>query len=252
MAIDTQVRPTAASTTPGYSRAPAAGPSGWLRGGVAPSFLERFLVCFSRRRSRNLPWRFSFRSWSSAWHSRPSVSLGLWIPSVSSTSQPAGGAVAAAGRSASGARTDTRPGGGLAWCRLLVQSAGGCYIRPSRAGCVGRALERSDARSRWAFGALLGVVANFRAFGQRLEAAALDRGVVDERVPVGVIRGNEPKPLSSLNHFRFLLTLFPPGYVHCGTRRVLKRDDCENTGHCSVEANARPVRRVQPVGSRLP
>jgi hypothetical protein len=36
------------------------GPSGWLRRSAAPSFLERFLACFSSRRSRSLLSRFSF------------------------------------------------------------------------------------------------------------------------------------------------------------------------------------------------
>ena len=47
---------------------------------------------------------------------------------------------------------------------------------------------------------MLGVEADPRAFGQRLEAVALDRRVVDEQVLPVVIGVMKPKPLSSLNH----------------------------------------------------
>src|SRR5919108_6204662 len=52
-------------------------------------------------------------------------------------------------------------------------------------------LERLDVRRSRALGALLGLVAHLRALGQRLEAVALDRAVVNEQVLACVIRCDE-------------------------------------------------------------
>lgn len=49
-----------ATYLPCYSWPPGEGAWGWLREFVAPSFLERFLASFSRRRSRSLLSRLSF------------------------------------------------------------------------------------------------------------------------------------------------------------------------------------------------
>src|SRR5205809_7703307 len=57
------------------------------------------------------------------------------------------------------------------------------------------ALERLDVRGGGALGALLAVVAHLRALGERLEAAALDRAVVDEQILAVVIRRDESEAL---------------------------------------------------------
>src|SRR5205823_11779246 len=56
-------------------------------------------------------------------------------------------------------------------------------------------LDQLDVGRRRALRALLGVIAHLRALGERLEAAALDRAVVNEKVLTGVIRGDEPVAL---------------------------------------------------------
>jgi hypothetical protein len=38
--------------------------------------------------------------------------------------------------------------------------------------------------------------------------------------------------------------LFPPGYVHCETRRVLEGNNCENAGTALVERTSDPCERV--------
>src|SRR5262245_16679970 len=58
-----------------------------------------------------------------------------------------------------------------------------------------RGSKHPDVRRRRALGALLGVVTHFRAVGQRLEAAALDRVVMHEQVLAGLIWGDEPVAL---------------------------------------------------------
>src|SRR5215211_257856 len=65
-------------------------------------------------------------------------------------------------------------------------------LRTSKPG-VG--LDGLDVRRVRALGALLGVVGDLRALGQRLEAAALDGGVVDEEVLALVVRGDEAEAL---------------------------------------------------------
>src|SRR5688500_3275868 len=56
-------------------------------------------------------------------------------------------------------------------------------------------LDGLDVRRVRALGAVLGVVGDLRALGQRLEAAALDGGVVDEEVLALVVRGDEAEAL---------------------------------------------------------
>src|SRR5215207_219201 len=68
--------------------------------------------------------------------------------------------------------------------------AGRSALRGSRVG-----LEGLDVRRVRALGAVLGVVGDLRALGQRLEAAALDGGVVDEEVLALIVRGDEAEAL---------------------------------------------------------
>src|SRR3954452_11005695 len=84
-------------------------------------------------------------------------------------------------------------------------------------------LERLDVRRGRALRAVLGVVAHLRALGKRLEAAPLDRRVVNEQVLAGFVRCDEPEPLVVVEplHGSCSHLFSPPGYVHCETRRVL-------------------------------
>jgi hypothetical protein len=66
-------------------------------------------------------------------------------------------------------------------------------------------------RGRGALVALADVVLDVRAFGQGLVAVADDCGVVDEEVLVApVVRGDELKPLASLNHLTVPLAMETP------------------------------------------
>src|SRR2546421_9601894 len=118
-----------------------------------------------------------------------------------------------------------------------------------------RGLERLHVGSHRTLGALLGVVAHLRAFGQRLEAAALDRVVVHEQVLAGVIRSDESEALvvaeplhGSCGHL-----CPPPGYVHCETRRVRIATTAETRGTALVERMPDPwdESSVCQVASRL-
>src|SRR4051794_26991184 len=56
-------------------------------------------------------------------------------------------------------------------------------------------LQRGDVNGLRALVAGLGVVGHLRALGQRLEAAGVDAGVVDEEVLTALVRGNEAEAL---------------------------------------------------------
>src|SRR5262249_1944877 len=58
-----------------------------------------------------------------------------------------------------------------------------------------RALDRLDVRRGRALGAVRGVIADFGAFGERLEAAAGDARVVHEQVLALVVGRDEPEAL---------------------------------------------------------
>src|SRR4051812_5658058 len=102
-----------------------------------------------------------------------------------------------------------------------------------------------DVRGGRALGALLGVVTHLCALVQRLEAAALDRAVMNEHVLAGVIRRDEPEALvaveplhCSRGHFWSLRL----GALR--TRRVPGGNDCEKAGHYFGRTDARPVMPV--------
>jgi len=98
---------------------------------------------------------------------------------------------------------------------------------PKRAFCCGvERSERLDIRRLQAFGAALHFELDFLAFLQRLEAVHLDRGVMREQIFAAFSRGDEAKPLESLNHltvpvaiyFFLLLTVAAnPGATKPGT-----------------------------------
>src|SRR5215207_8383190 len=97
--------------------------------------------------------------------------------------------------------------------------AGRSALRGSRVG-----LEGLDVRRVRALGALLGVVGDLGALGERLEAAALDGGVVDEQVLALVVRGDEAEALLVAEplHGSGCHLLAPPmRSVCCETREVL-------------------------------
>src|SRR5215212_5555723 len=79
----------------------------------------------------------------------------------------------------------------------LARCGGRDRRRPSRASVAVAAspLEGGDVRRRGALGTLLGVEADLRALGERLEAAALNRTVVDEQVLAGIIGRDETEAL---------------------------------------------------------
>src|SRR5947209_2543276 len=76
-------------------------------------------------------------------------------------------------------------------------------------------LDELDVRRGRALRPLLGLIAHPRALGKRLEAAALNRAVMNEQILAAVIRRDEAEPLlvaeplhSSCSHLHF-----PPGSV---------------------------------------
>src|SRR3954467_5559588 len=93
-------------------------------------------------------------------------------------------------------------------------------------------LQGHDVGSSGALRTLLGVVADLRALGERLEAAALDRAVVDEQVLARLVGRDEAEalvvvePLHGSGGHRDSLR----GSVRCETRRVLRGNDCGNAG----------------------
>src|SRR5438132_10800119 len=91
------------------------------------------------------------------------------------------------------------------------------------------ALERLDVRGGGALGALLAVVAHLRALGERLEAAALDRAVVNEQILAVVVRRDEAEALvvaepfdGSCGHFLCLRVFMTAR--HGGRRKARLRD----------------------------
>src|SRR5215468_8035864 len=84
--------------------------------------------------------------------------------------------------------------------------------------------DRLNVLSGRALGALLGVVGHLRALGERLEAAAGDRRMMDEQVLALVIRRDEPKTLfvaEPLNGSRCHASL-RGRFACCDTRKVLR------------------------------
>src|SRR3981081_934784 len=123
----------------------------------------------------------------------------------------------------------------LLTCRVspvIVGAQARQALGPACSAAVVRGSERLNVRRPGTLRALLGVIAHLRALGQRLEAVALDRAVVNEQVLAGVIRCDEPKSLvvaeplnSSCCHDA------PPGSVCSETRRTLPGNDCGDAGH---------------------
>src|SRR3954465_16088706 len=66
---------------------------------------------------------------------------------------------------------------------------------PERGGLRGAALLHLDVRRGGALGTRLGLVADLRALGERLEAAAGDARVVDEQVFALIVGRDEPEAL---------------------------------------------------------
>jgi hypothetical protein len=94
-------------------------------------------------------------------------------------------------------------------------------------------LEHLDVRCRWAFLALLGVVAHFRALGERPEAVALDRALMHGQVLAGLIGRDESKALVVDEPLHGPCRDLYPSWV-CALRNAegATSNDCENAGHC--------------------
>src|SRR3954471_15806252 len=117
-------------------------------------------------------------------------------------------------------------GGGRAPCRRSPLND----RRPAEAGRpafsgAGERLQRGDVDCLGALVPGLGVVADARAFGERLEALGVDAGVVDEEVLAGIVRRDEAEALvvvepldGSGGH-----VWVPPGISVLRSQRVLRR-----------------------------
>src|SRR3954452_23023454 len=78
-------------------------------------------------------------------------------------------------------------------------------------------LKGGDVCRRGALGSLFGVVADLCALGERLEAAALNCGVMDEEVLAGIIGRDETKALFVVEPFHGSCCHFSPSGV-CALR----------------------------------
>src|SRR5688572_30208988 len=76
------------------------------------------------------------------------------------------------------------------WLLLVFRSSAA-----ARAVRVGRSLDRLDVDGLRPLVAGLGVERDARALSQRLEAAGVDAGVVDEEVLAALVRGDEAEAL---------------------------------------------------------
>ena len=107
---------------------------------------------------------------------------------------------------------------------------------------AGRHLGRLHVHRIRALRPVLGVVADLGAFGERLEAAARDAGVMDEQIGVlpssGVMK---PYPFSSLNHLTVPVAIVAPPGVMCGRRGRVLRGNYYERWHHFRRARARLV-----------
>src|SRR5579859_1931174 len=94
-----------------------------------------------------------------------------------------------------------------------------------------RELDGADVRRRGALGALLGLKRDLRALGQRLEAAARDRGVMDEQVLARIVGRDKAvalvvaEPLHGSSWH-----VFPPGRSCAAKRGRCERATTTNAG----------------------
>src|SRR3954465_4201480 len=107
-------------------------------------------------------------------------------------------------------------------------------------------LEHLNVRSCRALGTLLRLVAHLGALAERLEAAALDRAVVNEEVLAAVVGRNESKALvvtkplhSSCRHLGS-----PSGVCAMRDAEGAERQQLRKREHGFSRTNARPVREV--------
>lgn len=85
----------------------------------------------------------------------------------------------------------------------MKNPAGGGVSRETggQARCLGRCLERDDVGRLRTLGTVGHLIANFLAFGQALEAGAIEGAEVNKHIRAAVILGNETESLGIIEPF---------------------------------------------------